>query len=315
MSIREIRQRQEAQSDTRVLAAHTNWLLKRSAGETRNTEEEIEKADAILALGGTLVRPEKGITDGCLHPSSISGCMTRVVLQKIVAPYLPVVTTPDPRSQKIFDLGTAIHAMLQAQLWLAGVVDKDGYGMPMVEVSALSEELNLAGTADFVVKKGVYSKTARGVGELKSMNSNKFRTLKEPLPEHVFQAAGCYGILLGGLGVEFVSFIYYAKDTSEMKEFYEPIHDGVKKQAVERIKNIGELEQEVVTTCKLPKPLMDKSSTACRYCPMNRVCHDTFFRADAQKLFEEKRNEEAPVRKTKPKQKAKKGLPKVLRRK
>ncbi len=244
--------------------------------------------------------------DGKYHPSMISGCATAAAYQ--ILGFLKGKKTPDAKVLRIFALGTAIHEMLQAQFVRYEMLDD--VEAPIAFTSDGGCEV--VGHADGIVKAEIYGKQA--VLEIKSINSNALAKVNEPKPEHKIQAA-CYvrGLREAGLDVDSVVFIYYGKDTSEIKEFpYTPTPADFK-QIESRIERIKKMIAKFQASGDIPEPAYTApSQLPCRYCGWKTECHATFER---QAFADQMKKEHFDAKPTEAKKKAQKVARKAPKRK
>lgn len=130
----------------------------------------------------------------------------------------PVIEMPvDAHLQKIFKMGDAVHAMLQA--WFMAWNEIDGYPHCVGnEVRVDSNKLGIGGFIDSVIRfPGAEQDT---VIELKTINDYGFQHLNGPKPEHRMQMA-CY---MAVQQLPEAIILYVDKNTCDMKEFrIEPI--------------------------------------------------------------------------------------------
>jgi len=231
--------------------------------------------------------------DGKLHPSSISGCPTAAALAMLKLDEGDK-GTHDAKMLRIFDMGTAIHRMLQWQYIKMGVipseiVQEDGVETVShwVEVPIDIPEWNMVGSVDAVAEIG----GRRYVVEIKSVNSNKWAKMTGPEEHHKLQAAcyvkGCSKKLQGSTTV---IFIYYAKDTSDIKEYVYNVTEKDYAEVKSRIGKINAMIAEYGAKGTIPVPAYeDSNKPPCRYCPWKAKCHSTLDReAWIAKLQKEK---------------------------
>lgn len=157
------------------------------------------------------VSPQKqSLADKHFHPSGdCTKCSRLLYLERTME--LPQEKI-EPRTQAIFKLGAAMHAMIQA--WFSEMDKLDGFpNLVGNEVRLFNQELNMGGYIDsIIVMPGQSDET---IVEIKSINDRQFQTLSSPKQEHKLQM-GCYlmerqapsGIIL-----------YMNKNTCELKEF------------------------------------------------------------------------------------------------
>jgi len=155
-----------------------------------------------------------------IHPSQIGGACLLKIYNEIIGK--PGHEKFDFRLQLIFDLGHAVHHMFQGY-GLAGAWGP--HYVPETPVngdhSALAEELMVEGSADadnIVIITDIpgYDRIEVGVvHEYKSCNSNVFKKLTSPKPEHKQQAL----LYSAALNRPVVVFLYFNKDDSNIVEF------------------------------------------------------------------------------------------------
>lgn len=118
----------------------------------------------------------------------------------------------EPKTQAIFKVGSALHAMMQA--WFSEMDKLDGFpNLVGNEVRLYNEELLMGGYIDSIIC--MPEDDFETVVELKTINDRQFQMLSAPKKEHTLQM-GCYlmerkspkGIIL-----------YINKNTCELKEF------------------------------------------------------------------------------------------------
>lgn len=163
----------------------------------------------------------------------------------------PSAGRPAPQLQMIFDFGTWIHSYVQMLLFRAGALEG-------IEVPFFNDEFMIGGKAD-----GILKLPKRRLLEIKSSNSNKFRSLKTAADsDHVTQAS----VYAKNLGIDEIHILYINKDNCEVKEFVTPL-DLV---AVERVEKIASGVVEAVKVKKPPERICLNTSSAkaltCKYC-------------------------------------------------
>lgn len=155
---------------------------------------------------------------GCFHPSEISTelnlCHRKMYLQKgrVQKDKSFVPFTANNRMQRLVDLGTLAHLYVQENLDRAKVlIDMESIvDDPRVGISGKADgEVSFYGNDDL----GVFYDEDM-ILEVKTINSYGFKMLKRPKPEHVKQAS-IYGSVLKKY--DKICFIYYNKDTSDLK--------------------------------------------------------------------------------------------------
>ena len=237
--------------------------------------------------------------DGKFHPSSISGCPTATALDLLNLSE-GTNTGHDAKSLRIFDLGTAIHRLLQGQYIQMGVVpyttatvDGKEVKVYLVEVPIDIAEWGMVGHVDAIVE--IDGK--RYVVEIKSVNSNRWAKMTGPEDHHRLQAAcyvkGCEKLLNGSKDV---IFIYYSKDTSEIKEYVVTVTDKEYNAVTNKREKITAMMTAYNTKGEIPAPSYEEANKPlCRYCAWKAKCHSTLDReAWIASLKEKPRAVEAP---------------------
>jgi hypothetical protein len=160
---------------------------------------------------------------GVFHPSAYSietkHCYRKMYYEYADIPkdatFIPI--THDNRMQRLFDLGTMVHLYIQYNLLREGILID--FEAPINE-----PKYGVSGKADGLIEfsgfdhNNVYHPKETMILEVKTMFSFGFNKLDEPKEAHVNQAS-IYGHFLG---VDKIAFVYYSKDTSELKIF---VHD------------------------------------------------------------------------------------------
>lgn len=156
-----------------------------------------------LVLRQTQERKEK---TGWVHVSDVIGddICDRVIAARLLGIKVPR-ERPDRQLERIFDNGTFMH--LRYYLYFALLPPSFE-----VKVAKMLEQWPVVGEADIAL-------THRDFGslliELKSMNTNQFRLLKRPLPEHTAQL----NAYLGLAGRERGQIWYEDKNTQSLKGY------------------------------------------------------------------------------------------------
>lgn len=201
------------------------------------------------------------------------------------------------REARIFALGHHVEDMIM--VWLRGIgehipyrnkgngeipLDRDGSGKQNPQFPISSEEFKIK--KGFIDNIGIDTEGKLWIYEIKSCKAEKFESLQEPYPEHKVQA-GLYYIIWNQMRAagEFdhikeipptvtsaagVKYLYFNKDTSEMKEFV--ITPDILKSYIE---NITERLQKIngfVDTKTLPPTTQDY----CSYCAYQKKCKDDY---------------------------------------
>lgn len=139
---------------------------------------------------GTVPRDEGRA--GHFHPSSVGGCGRRNVYE-----YNRVKPLPhnDPGSQELFDLGHAVHDLVQGRLAdLYRVLPEDMNYKFRAEVpydestDQLYVDYGIGGTTDGILEIWTDEWRQRGILEVKTINDNGYTGLTGPKDDHVEQA-------------------------------------------------------------------------------------------------------------------------------
>lgn len=113
---------------------------------------------------------------GWNSPSGIGNCQRYNYFLRTNT--IPDTVHIDPRLQRIFDNGTAVHVRLQRYLMKQGILLDD-------EAPLFNEEYQIMGTTDGLLLDG----DSLAVLEIKSINSNSFKYLMDAKDEHKEQAS------------------------------------------------------------------------------------------------------------------------------
>lgn len=153
---------------------------------------------------------------GAFHPSEIAGedklCYRKMYYQYAKLPpdsnYVDAAQA-DNKLLRLFDLGSMVHLYLQYNLWRMGLLEE-------AEAAVVSEEFGVSGKTDGII---VYE-GERMVLEIKTITTFGFAKLTKPYEKHINQAS----IYAHFKGLSKILFIYYDKNTSDMKYFIEEVN-------------------------------------------------------------------------------------------
>lgn len=197
-------------------------------------------------------------TKDYFHPSAIGQCMRKLWFRHFEAPTNGAATPSEAtKSFLTFEIGTYFHVLFQNLCQRAGVLEKR-------EFPIQDDKLKIIGHADGVLNiKGF----GRAILEIKTINSRGFAALSTgPKPEH-FQQANIYGNVLC---IPYTIFVYFNKDSSELKEF---VVQADPKQFAASKKRM-EVYKESVRTKKPPeKEGNGPSAFPCSFCEYSKVCY------------------------------------------
>lgn len=139
------------------------------------------------------------------HPSALGVCQRALWLSNFKAPISHRPKEDELRSYLIFEIGTAIHVVIQNLCKRAGI-------MVRPEAVIKDERRKIIGHADGIlrIQENEY------ILEIKSINSRGFTLLgKSPQMAHKQQAHA----YMKSLGLDWAIILYYDKDRSQLKEY------------------------------------------------------------------------------------------------
>ena len=190
----------EELSDDKVIPYINKWL------------EESPNAGVYEIRDLPYVSRTKNAKDRHFYPSGDCMKCQRLMYWERMEPKKLIEERTPASTQMIFKIGTMFHEMLQA--WFKSWNELKGYPRCADnERPIIDEEWNIGGYIDSVL---VFPGNDDEIPiEIKTINSNRFATLKAPLPAHKLQV-GCY---IMHLDAPFGIVLYVNKDTGEMKEY------------------------------------------------------------------------------------------------
>lgn len=207
-----------------------------------------------------------------LHPSTIGMCQRRIALDMLMVP------TPldQPRAQRIFDNGHALHARYEHLFAEMGI---------LVQAEMKIEREHISGHTDawIKIKNFAYPDGEDYLVELKSASNKSFQRMVEgnlPKEEHYAQLM----FYLHLTGIQKGIILVENKDTQELWE-YAVQYDAAYANALEqKAKQIIALVQER----RLP-PIPEKgyapTSYACTYCPFQFYCHNQSYKNNGEQRY------------------------------
>ena len=110
----------------------------------------------------------------------------------------------EPRILRLFDHGNYIHRLVMNALKAQGVLEGEEVNIPPQDL--------IAGRADALLK----IRGERYILDVKSINGNGFKALKEPKKDHVYQVQ----LYLHFFEIVKGILLYVNKDNQELKEFF-----------------------------------------------------------------------------------------------
>lgn len=223
--------------------------------EEFNRDEFFSEFNKLYSL---IMAPDRR-AKGVFHPSQLlDGCLRQMTydLAKVV-PTDEVSRPIGPSLQRTFDVGTWYHLYLQTILYRIGLLQQ-------AEVPVVNLDRYLNGKADGLLKVEVFGEKV--VLEIKTMNSWQFsKAVFKPFKKHEFQAS----LYARELGAKKVLYLYLNKDTSEIKEFLEPINEEQLEIADKKMDTVIGC---VKTKTLPPRTCSDKLSDCALACPFRTLC-------------------------------------------
>lgn len=224
-------------------------------------DEEFERDAFFLEffnLYNLVMAPDKR-AKGVFHPSQLmDGCLRQMTYDLMgVAPTDKKVNTIGPALQRTFDVGTWYHIYMQAILYNIGWLEQ-------AEVPVVNKEKYINGKADGVFKKEIYGEKV--VLEIKTMNNWNFsKAIFKPFKKHEFQAS----LYARELEATKVLYLYINKDTSEIREFLEPLND---EQLAIADSKMGKVLNHLDEGTLPPRRCSDKFCDMSLGCPFTSLC-------------------------------------------
>lgn len=199
-------------------------------------------------------------TKDYFHPSQIGQCMRKLWYRSKGA---PTNGAPQPqdllKSHLIFEIGTYAHVMLQNLLQAAGVLEKR-------EAAVRCDKRKIIGHADGILR---FSPKERSLLELKTINARGFSKLGEPKTEHQMQVL----VYMNLLGLDDTSFLYYDKDSADLKEFIFP--NDERRWKTEIAPRIQRYHDHACGNKAPEREGTNPSAFPCAWCEYSSVCFNT----------------------------------------
>lgn len=204
---------------------------------------------------------------GHFHPSAIGMCGRRNVYEFIRTPALPTI---EPEDLEIFDMGHAVHGLVQGRLAEIGRIlkpQKIGYEFRAEvrydpETDVLYKTHEIGGTTDGILEVWADSWRQRGIIEIKSINAANFAKLRGPKKDHVLQAhLYCYRYDCPQMWIW-----YFNKDTSRRKVYPLVFQQDLLDEAIDRF---AEWHQHALSGTL---PERTEGYFSCPRCEYREVC-------------------------------------------
>ena len=167
-------------------------------------------------------------SSGYYSPSSISYCARAMFYQRTGVQQNECVY---PATRVIFEIGHAVHEMLQG--WLMEILGDDCF---RTEVLCIDEELHLKRSADELLELP----NERRMLEIKSISPKGYEGLTRPLPGHLLQAH-CYAHMMD---TPLIWFLYFNKSNGEMRTFDAIFDKKIWNQVVDKLDRVERCVQK-----------------------------------------------------------------------
>jgi len=243
------------------------------------------------------------------HPSAFGECSRKMAIQYFseIDTWYKTDVPVDPRIQRLFGTGHAIHERLQRDFgdmrklrgWWRSKITGKVYGkenphgifrpktveevgekqhpedkrtavevFDYEEIKIKDEELNFEGHVDAIMDFVPDDPDERFVVDFKTINSDKFKILREPDPKYVTQIH----IYMMILGIPRSVIFYEDKNRSEIKEFLVELDTNY----AEHIRDTAKKLFSDVNNKRLPKisKMFSPDSPPCVWCDYKRQCYE-----------------------------------------
>jgi CRISPR/Cas system-associated exonuclease Cas4 (RecB family) len=206
--------------------------------------------------------------DGLFHPSGIGYCSRKLQYHYLTEQPIHKIAAA---TRSIFDMGHAVHDMLQARL--RKVLERRFKDLDVDVILTIEESITntefaleheLAGSADGVIRlfsEGGEKLTAV-VYEAKSISSKGWAKLRSPLIKHRMQAS----IYAKCVDAPLILFEYYCKDNSRSKWYLVDRDEEALDNAMRQVEKVS------TATKKLKLVPREGSTYECQDCPYLESC-------------------------------------------
>lgn len=209
-------------------------------------------------LYSLVMAPDKR-AKGVFHPSQLlDGCMRQMTYEILgTEPTDKKLKVIGAELQRTFDVGTWYHIYMQAILYNIGWLEQ-------AEVPVVNKKKYINGKADGVFKTEIFGEKV--VLEIKTMNNWNFtKAIFKPFKKHEFQAS----LYAREIGATKVLYLYINKDTSEIREFLEPVNT---EQLAIADKKMDKVISHVGAKTLPPRSCSDKFCDGALACPFTSLC-------------------------------------------
>lgn len=227
---------------------------------------------------------EESRNDADIHPSQINKCL-KMIWYSCNGHVGSMEEYVDPRIRLIFDMGSAVHDMMQrygrqgawgdpSHYHKEERIDPDALTFDGKPVHPLANSLWIRGSADALIDKyvcnnvpGIGDVSVRIVHEYKTINSNGYSKLTRPKPEHKYQAT----IYSAVFNAPLVVYIYLNKDNCQIHDFPVPFDNTIWNEVVAKIgrvqhyTNLGEMPPWEETS-------VANNQQECLECGYRKIC-------------------------------------------
>jgi hypothetical protein len=238
-------------------------------------EQQSGNRDVTVAFRG-----EKGRKPG-IHASEISKCQRKMVYSLMGTER--IVSARNVNMQDRFDVGTAMHAVIQKQFyemcdWLGGGITFEDEAKIHPGLGGVAEKWNMHSSCDGIFTFWHNCQPYLRVGlEIKTQSGPEFEKLKEPFDDHKEQ--GC--MYMKALDIPLIWFLYYNKSNSN----YTPSEAPYLLQFNSVL--WGQLEQrfQAATCMANDKHLPAKQEgMPCSWCPFAYTCKPAYLNRSSSNL-------------------------------
>lgn len=193
----------------------------------------------------------------CVHPSQTAGCPRKV--QFVVMNAEEDARPPDPRTERIFDIGHESHRRIQGYLFEAWRRGAGGVTRVWEDVKLSIAYLMVSGELDAIVE---FHNAVRYVVEIKTAGKAVMERLSGPKTEWVWQAH----LYMYAVGLRDAVILVECRDDARMMEFYVPFSESVWSAIEDQILDVlVAIEEERLTEAAPAKG-------ECMWCRYKTVC-------------------------------------------
>lgn len=232
----------------------------------------ITKADVFdleQAYVDTVANTKRDDRTGVFHPSAVGMCARRNVYEYNAAPAIPTI---EPEDLEIFDMGHAVHDLVQGKLDKLTHPEELHFRFqaevkPDWNNDQLYIDYGIGGTTDGIMEiwneiAGNVGWMQRGIVEVKSIKTEAFAKLSGPKPDHLEQAH----IYAFRFGCPIIWIWYYNKNDSRRRVYTEVFDREVLMRALTKFQE--QLKHAEAGTL----PPRDESWWMCPRCAYREQC-------------------------------------------